>query len=175
MNKTKSILIAAAACAASSLQAAMPISIGAGWSETDQTPPAFFWDGLGADNTGGAYTFNAAFPVMLSITDAGLAGDQFNVFDNGVQIGSTPDTGAPDPFSADVENPDAAFADASFSHGVFTLGAGNHAITIQATGDSLEAGKGYLRVDAVPDGGASAAMLAFCAAGVLWQRRQARS
>ena len=168
---TKLLLTFAAASAAASANATTPLAIDAGWSTTDNTPPAFFWEGLDQDNTGGAYTFTTPFPVILKVTDAGLAGDQFNIFDNSAPLGSTPDTGAPDPFSTFVEDPDLAYGDSTFSHGSFLLSAGSHSITIQATGDSLEIGKGYLRVDSVPDGGLSAALLGFSVVGLFWRRR----
>lgn len=79
----------------------------------------------------------------MDITDDFDKGDQFNIYDNGVLIGTTP--AVPVVGGSEV-GPAAAFIDPTYSHGSFNLGAGSHSITIEATGASYSGGRGYIRV-----------------------------
>src|SRR5262245_56345161 len=66
--------------------------------------------------------------VRLTVTDAGFAGDRFQLFDNGVAIGETSAVPA-DGAGVNVDlNFAAALANPSFSNGFFDLGAGTHRI-----------------------------------------------
>jgi hypothetical protein len=96
------------------------------------------------------FTFSSSAPVVVKVTDVLCRGDQFEVFDFGVSIGTTPavpvqecDT---EPF---VGDPDVAFEDPSFSHGSFVLGPGSHSITIVVIADPFGFGSGYIRVDSL--------------------------
>lgn len=164
--KTKNLVtfVAMGACGVLSATADAAITIGAGWGPTDDAPPAFFWDGLDVPNTDGPFTFNATEPVYVSITDVITPGDQFNIFDNGSLLGSTP--AVPFQLISGPDDPNATFGDPNYSWGSFLLGAGPHSITIEATGSSVEIGKGYIRVDNVPDAGNSAALLSCALAGL---------
>jgi hypothetical protein len=100
------------------------------------------------DNYDEAFTFTSDGSVMLSVTDAGCKGDQFKVFDNGVEIGVT---SAPtdDPLCpTQINDPDVAFADPTYSHGTFQLGPGDHAITFRTIVNPFGSGQAYFRVDA---------------------------
>ena len=87
-----------------------------------------------------AFTINVAAgqPVMLMVTDAGYAGDRYQVFDNGSLLGET-STVAADGQGANVFlNFDAAMGSTNFSHGFFVLGAGLHTITGLLSQSSLD-------------------------------------
>jgi hypothetical protein len=94
------------------------------------------------------FTFSSSAPVVVKVTDVLCRGDQFEVFDFGVSIGTTsvvPVQGCDtEPF---VVDPDVAFEDPSFSHGSFILGPGFHSITIVVIADPFGSGSGYIAVD----------------------------
>ena len=94
------------------------------------------------------FKFATASGACVSVTDAFLKGDQFEVLDNETLLGTT----SP-PISDDgikERDPDLAFEDPTWSSGTFTVGAGSHSIDVQLTG-SLAAGPtaAFLRVDSV--------------------------
>jgi YVTN family beta-propeller protein len=111
----------------------------------------------------------------LTVTDAFLAGDRFQVFDFGVSIGLT---------SAPVGNvncgddPVDCLNTPGISNATFSLAAGNHSLTIAPTLAS-GGGSGYLRVDAaaVPEPG-SWVLFAIGSAAIsisrLWSRARRR-
>lgn len=80
--------------------------------------------------------------AVLTVTDAFLTTDQFEIFDFGVSIGMTSVPGTGDCFS----DPVPCLANPLASSGIFNLGAGNHSITIQQVAGV--SGAGYFRVDA---------------------------
>ena len=65
-----------------------PITVGAGWSATSDSPPAFDWHALGADNIQGPFTFTHGSPTTLSVTDDS-AREINSVFDFGFSLGVT--------------------------------------------------------------------------------------
>ncbi len=75
--------------------------------------------------------------IMLTVTDAGFAGDQFQVFDNGTPLGLTSSV-ASTSTSVGLDF-DAALASSGYSHGFFFLGAGSHTITGLLAASSTEA------------------------------------
>jgi len=111
------------------------ITVDGGWT-------IFTWlSGPGVFNTEGAFTYSSTGYTDVVVTDAFIDGDQFEVYDNGVLIGTTSvplDTGAAQ------ADPDLAFADPGWSSGVFTVPPGNHSITILI----------ILTATGFPDGGA---------------------
>ncbi|MGJ5819544.1 beta-propeller fold lactonase family protein [Paludibaculum fermentans] len=91
------------------------------------------------------WTFTApAGGAVLTVTDAFLSGDRFEIFDFGTSVGLT---------SVPVDNIDCGddpvpcLATPGVSSGVFNLAAGNHSLTITPT-ISNGGGSGYLFVDA---------------------------
>jgi hypothetical protein len=93
------------------------------------------------------WTFTLAGPGLITVTDAGLAGDAFDVFDFGVLIGSTPAV----PFAGGLcgGDPVPCSTDPNTSHGVFSLTAGPHSITIRAR--IMFCCVGYFRVEEIPE------------------------
>ena len=87
----------------------------------------------------------------LTVTDAFLNGDIFDIFDFGVLIGSTSPIGG----AADCgDDPVVCLADAGMSSGLFALGTGAHSLTIVAAQAPSSSAVGYFRIDplaAVPE------------------------
>jgi hypothetical protein len=94
------------------------------------------------------WTFTApSGGAMITVTDAFLRGDQFDVLDNNVLIGTT---SAPVTTGSCGDNPDLCVADPQVSHGVFNVAAGPHSITIRAKASPFGAGAAYFRIDLAP-------------------------
>ena len=89
-------------------------------------------------------------PAYLKVVDVGFSGDRFEVFANGVSLGTTS-------ASIDAGNTDqgldfdAAFADSRWSQGVFTLGAGSYTITGRAIGFAPDVLAGTGGIQVVPE------------------------
>ena len=97
------------------------------------------------------WTYTAATATSVKITDSFSAGDMFSLYDFGTFIGTTsivPTTaiGTTNP------SPDADYLDPLLSHGLFTLAAGSHELTIQTfqNAEGNTDGVAFFRVDAVP-------------------------
>jgi hypothetical protein len=123
--------------------------VGADWSATPVSPPAFYWGG-GDDppNLEGPFTFLALSPVRLDVTDDFLKGDRFEVFDFGSSIGMTSLVASG---GGGEVGPEAAFNDPTYSSGSFALGPGAHSITMVAVENPFGGGRGYLRAMPVPE------------------------
>jgi len=129
-----------------------PITPGSGYQ-------IFTWSGGGTPfNSEGPFTYTAAAPSVVTVTDAFCKGDVFRVYDNGNPIGdtSTVAAAATCPAGGDTTDPNVAVHDTAYSHGHFLVPAGNHAITIQTIVNPFSSGGAYLRVDTctvfTPDG-----------------------
>lgn len=94
------------------------------------------------------WTFTLSQGGSITVTDAFLLGDAFNVFDFGVLIGSTPSVSVGGDCGS---NPVPCFLNPNVSHGVFSLSLGPHSITIIARNSPFGAGAAYFRVDEVPE------------------------
>lgn len=94
-----------------------------------------------------SWTFNApAGGASLTVVDAFVAGDEFQVFDFGVLVGATSlSSGRPVPDCGD--DPVVCLATAGMSKGVFALAPGAHALTLVSTRLFDTLGSAYLRVD----------------------------
>jgi len=91
------------------------------------------------------WTFNALSWRKLTVTDAFQRGDQFEVYDYGISIGTTSSVLAnPDSCGSD---PDVCVGDSTVSHHVFVVGPGDHEITIQAISSPYGGGAAYFRID----------------------------
>lgn len=95
-----------------------------------------------------AWTFEA--PVggaTLTVVDAFLSGDQFEIFDFGVSLGMT--TSQIPRVELDCgDDPVVCLANPFFDSAVFALGAGLHSLTLVATEAPNELGSGYLQITA---------------------------
>lgn len=107
------------------------------------------------------FTIQNGFVGYLTVVDSGIAGEIFDVKNNGVSIGQTSSVGVGSDY---VQNFDANLADNSFSRGVFTLSAGTYNITGSlfnpAASYNLTNGALKLEVAAVPEESTFAMLLA---------------
>ena len=89
-------------------------------------------------------------PAYLKVVDVGFSGDRFEVYANGVSLGTT---SAPvDAGNADQGlDFDAAFVDSRWSQGVFALQPGNYTITGHATGFAPNVLAGTGGIQLVPE------------------------
>ncbi len=152
------------------------VSGGTEWIDNDYSNAAGF--GTPLDFT---FTIAAGFVGELTVVDAAMAGDTFNVFNAGSLLGSTSSVAVQQYGSApDVGyDYDAALQNSAFSRAVFTLGAGTYSIS-GALAQSLmiddglgglsplnaTAGAVKLSVSAVPE--PSTLALVIAALGVTW-------
>jgi hypothetical protein len=164
-----------------------PIMGGGLWYEfTFDGTGSFATDGAGTVPSSGGNSVHADDPpwtfaagaggAVLTVTDAFLYGDAFEIFDNAVSIGSTPLVQRlDDSFNSD---PAIAVLDPDMSHAAFLLGAGVHSLTIQAIASPHSGGAAYFRIDGdVPTIPAPGALL-LVGSGLLgllpWRRKASR-
>ena len=121
---------------------------------TDGTWFCFTFFGVGSDPTTCVVDPTAEAPwtfdcgsgsCWLSVTDAFLVGDKFEVFDDDASIGMTSDPGEPD--SCDAGDPDTCFENENFSSGQFCLGPGEHSIVIRPSESPFGGGDAYFKVE----------------------------
>lgn len=108
------------------------LSPGDGWVILDEvmSEGGFF--------TGGSpWTWNLPFQILFSITDLFVISDEFEVYDDGSLVFTTPDVldwdelGFLSPFTVWTDDADVAFASGLYSAGGIALGPGAHSITIK--------------------------------------------
>lgn len=147
------IASAAALWLAASASHAVPLTGGA-WQSFDfydDVENAAWVDG---DLQPVTFEFTATQHVVLKVTDAGLAGDRFEVLINGLPAGFTSAPGSDTGDTSHDLDFDAAYADAQWSHGVFELGPGTYSVTGRAVAfaPGVLAGTGaVLLAPAVPE------------------------
>jgi PEP-CTERM motif len=142
---------------------ATPVNVGGPWYEFSFTSPGVLArgcapaDALGLNCRPGPagtefapappWTFASGQAVILTMTDAFIGGDAFNVFDFGVFIGSTPFV-LPGVLCGD--DPNICVGALGVSHARFILAAGQHSITIVPAITLPVPGAAYFRL-AVPE------------------------
>ena len=145
----------------------------------ESTWASFFFGGSGSIATPD-FTFVSAAPGdVLTVTDAYLKGDVFDVYDFGTLIGST--SMVPASTSNTTTDPDVALADPTYSHGMFALGVGAHDISLITSVSPFGGGGAYLRRDpaiaSTPEPGTVALLcsMGLTGAGFLARRKRARA
>jgi hypothetical protein len=106
---------------------------------------------------GFAFTVPVGLTGVLTVVDAGFAGDRFDVLANTASLGSTGAAVNSYPNSIGLDF-DVALADPNYSRAVFTLAAGDYLITgrmslsaLDDLGASIDASVGGLNVMLVPE------------------------
>ena len=102
-------------------------------------PPTF---AVGISNSVGVnpgappWTYTALTPTAVKITDSFTAGDMFSLYDNGLFVGTT-STVPTTPTVTNNATADLDYLDPLLSHGLFTLAAGSHALTIKPSKSTM--------------------------------------
>jgi hypothetical protein len=142
----RSSLLAAALAAASLVAQAGIVNLAADgqWNDFTVNPDVSVSTGLewidahdsNAASYGTALSFNFTIAQGMvgtfSVVDTSYAGDVFAIYDKGQFLGTTSLVSVPAGGYANAaleHDPALAFNNSAFSHGVFTLGAGDHSIT----------------------------------------------
>jgi hypothetical protein len=121
------------------------------------------------------WTFDLLTAGSITFVDAFLSGDQFQITDNGLVIGSTSAPTNGDTCGADIT---ACLSNPNLSSGTFALGAGSHSIngSVLVNAPQTTGGGGFFRINgiaAVPEASTWAMMLlGFGGIGVTMRRRR---
>ncbi|MEN6423939.1 MAG: hypothetical protein ABFE13_01145 [Phycisphaerales bacterium] len=137
---TLGLAVALLAVLGTAAQADQTITIGGGWTD-------FSWYAApGAWDYEGAFTYSATSWTSLKVTDCFVDGDQFEVYDNGLLIGTT---SIPADDADWIGDYDAAYLSEKWSSGEFCLAPGDHSITLYTieTAEGFSTGAGALRAD----------------------------
>jgi hypothetical protein len=86
--------------------------------------------------------------AMITVQDAFLSGDQFTLYDNGVNVFTTSD---PTLGGSYCDNPNLCMSDLHFSTGAIELGDGNHSLTFRVVTSPFDGGSAFFRADPVPE------------------------
>ena len=118
-----------------------------------------------ADGSALSFQINNAAPMLLTVVDAGFAGDVFQVLDGATLLGTTSAATNNYPVSLGLDF-DAAQANPSYSRATYLLAAGTHTITgllsSSAVSDfgPINATVGAVMLQAVPEASSYAMLLA---------------
>lgn len=144
----------------------------------------FQWSGVNTDATpftgshppdtiaapAAPWTFTG--PHRLFVVDCCVRVDRFNIFDSGSLVGLT---SVPGGGTASDLDPDVLWLDPLTSKGIFEFGGGSHSITIQAVTGSLSTGRGFFRLEAIPEPASLLLLGIGAAAAAGWRRRRRRA
>ncbi len=147
---------------------AIPVSPGT-WYEFGFFGPAGTWAFAGSGTAaitgatqigGPEWTFTG--PAEIALTDNFSQGDSFSLYDHGKLVGSTPAVNASSDRHIPGIDPEAALRDSTYSHAIFSLGPGEHSLTIRIDNSPFWAGAGFFKLSqpSVPDGGSHLLLLA---------------
>ena len=128
-------------------------SFAQGCAPADPAGPACTPSSAGNSVFGGPPPYTFMLPDqggVLTVTDAFLNGDEFEVFDFGVSIGRTSSVDTDGSCVPNATDPDDCSSDPSSSSAAFALEPGQHQITIQAVASPFGGGAAFLRADANP-------------------------
>ncbi len=131
------VLTVGATFAALPAATATPLALGGPWIVLDQVMAT--GDFFTAPDATHVWTLTCPSTCQFILTDLFVVTDQFEVYDGGALIATTPampdwfGIGAPGPMVSPpwTDNPDVAFASGDFSAAVITLGAGTHDLSIR--------------------------------------------
>jgi hypothetical protein len=118
------------------------------------------------------WTFSTPSGVLLTVTDAFEAGDQFEVFDFGASIGLTSTPAGSDDCGSD---PVVCLATAGISERAFSLAGGAHSISITPVIAPSGGGAGFFLLEPVPEPQSWMLLLASTILAFLVLRRRRRS
>jgi hypothetical protein len=122
---------------------ATPATVGGGWQQFNWTGG----DGTIADES--PFTFAAATPVFVTVTDVACKGDRFTISDGPNTLGRTSLVPVGDcPGIRDTDDPDEALADPTYSHGRFLVRPGSHSIGVEVSTSPFGSGGAFIRFDA---------------------------
>lgn len=93
------------------------------------------------------FSFSLLTPGTLTVTDAHVAGDRFEVFSNGMSLGLTSEPLSQYDFT---DQYDLAASDPRWSTGIWSLAAGKYLISGLTTLSPYGSGSAALRVDTAP-------------------------
>jgi hypothetical protein len=119
------------------------ITVGSGWQGIN-------WNGAApVDSTDNPFTFTLAQAGYLSVADAFINGDRFEVRDGATLIGTT---SVPFNNGLSQADPNVTFQNGAWSWGQFPLAAGAHSINIRVIAEAtgFTTGTAFLRVDNAP-------------------------
>jgi hypothetical protein len=155
-------LVISLLCTVGPAQAA-PYTVGSGWAVFGVGAVGSAWDKT--------FDFTLTAPAILKVTDVLCCGDQYNVTDNGLNLGNTSVPGNDYPTCAvSPGDPDYTFADSRWTSRWWVLFPGSHSISGTAIQSPYGADGGYVRVDSAANCIGSLCYMSVSGAG--WHRSQ---
>lgn len=136
MKKTIGLIILMACLMITKPASATLLTLGGGWD-------AFSFGGSNSSFSD-TWQFTVEDSSLLTVTDAYLSGDRFEIFNFGASMGLTSD---PATFGDFTDNFDIASADPRWSTGFFILGAGTYDISGIATLAPYQEGGAAIKLD----------------------------
>lgn len=152
---------------------ATPLPIDSGWTILE-TPEIVTIPTPGSPYVfdGGPWVMNPITPVKLTVTDLYVPGDLFEVWNNGIYLGSGSGI---DGLYSFASTPDAALGNLSFSQNSWILQPGAYSLLFKATkfAPTFSNTSIAFKVESqtVPDGGATVLLLGMALAGIAGIRK----
>lgn len=136
-------------------------------------------------NLEGPFSYKSAVPTQVFITDDFLPGDAFEIYDFNKDLSTLtrlrnsldnrfqttiPEPDPSYPLLPEGEGPGEAFHLPVFSRGLFQVEPGDHLIIIRVLDSSQPVGRGYIKVEALPDSGSTYILMVVACLGMLGLR-----